>query len=143
MGVAELTRNAVDVLPAGELERKLALGRPLPVKLGIHPAAPHIHPRHTVVLQKIAAFQREGHVGVLIIGDYTARIGDPSGRSVERRVLPDEVLDANARTYQEQALKILDPELTEIRFNGEWLAGVGFGEILRLTRTTTGAPRLR
>jgi tyrosyl-tRNA synthetase len=142
MGVAELTRNAVDVLPAGELERKLALGRPLRVKLGIDPTAPDIHLGHTVVLQKIAAFQREGHVGVLIIGDYTARIGDPSGRSVERRVLPDEVLDANARTYQEQALKILDPELTEIRFNGEWLAGLGFAEILRLTRTTTVAQLL-
>jgi tyrosyl-tRNA synthetase len=139
MGLGELTRNAVDVLPAGGLEQKLAQGRPLRVKLGIDPTAPDIHLGHTVVLQKIAAFQREGHVGVLIIGDYTARIGDPSGRSIERQVLPDDVLDANARTYQEQALKILDPELTEIRFNGEWLAGLDFAEILRLTRTTTVA----
>jgi tyrosyl-tRNA synthetase len=139
MGLAELTRNAVDVLPQGELERKLALGRPLRVKLGIDPTAPDIHLGHTVVLQKIAAFQRQGHVGVLIIGDYTARIGDPSGRSVERQVLPDDVLDANARTYREQALKILDPGRTEVRFNGEWLAGLDFAEILRLTRTTTVA----
>jgi tyrosyl-tRNA synthetase len=136
---ADLTRNTVDVLPAGELERKLAQGRPLRVKLGIDPTAPDIHLGNAVPLLKMAAFQRAGHVGVLIIGDYTARIGDPSGQSVERSVLPAEVLDANARTYEEQAFKILDPERTEIRRNGEWLAGLDFAEILRLTRLTTVA----
>jgi len=136
---ADLTRNTVDVLPAGELERKLAQGRPLRVKLGIDPTAPDIHLGNAVPLLKMAAFQRGGHIGVLIIGDYTARIGDPSGQSVERSVLPTEVLDANARTYEEQAFKILDPERTEIRRNGEWLAGLDFAEILRLTRLTTVA----
>src|SRR5687767_3551254 len=136
---ADLTRNTVDVLPAGELERKLAQGRPLRVKLGIDPTAPDIHLGNAVPLLKMAAFQRAGHVGVLIIGDYTARIGDPSGQSIERSVLPEEVLDANARTYEEQAFKILDPERTEIRRNGEWLAGLDFAEILRLTRLTTVA----
>jgi tyrosyl-tRNA synthetase len=136
---ADLTRNTVDVLPAGELERKLAQGRPLRVKLGIDPTAPDIHLGNAVPLLKMAAFQRAGHVGVLIIGDYTARIGDPSGQSVERSVLPEDVLDANARTYEEQAFKILDPERTEIRRNGEWLAGLDFAEILKLTRLTTVA----
>src|SRR5262245_25751926 len=93
----ELARNCVDVLPEGELERKLARGRPLRVKLGIDPTAPDIHLGHTVVLSKLAAFQRAGHTAVLIVGDYTARIGDPSGLSSERPVLADEVLDANAR----------------------------------------------
>ena len=83
-GIAELTRNAVDVLPEGELERKLALGRPLRVKLGIDVTAPDVHVGHAIPLQRMAAFQRAGHVGVLIVGDYTTRIGDPSGRSTER-----------------------------------------------------------
>ena len=84
-----------------------------------------------------ARFRRQGHVGVLIIGDYTARIGDPSGRSKERKLLSDEQIDANARAYFEQASRILDPERTELRFNSEWLGGLDFAEILRLTRTTT------
>src|ERR671934_1439942 len=133
MGVSELTRNAVDVLPAGELERKLARGRPLRIKLGIDPTAPDIHLGNAVPLQKMAAFQREGHVGVLILGDYTARIGDPSGRSKERPILPDEVLDANARSFADQAFKILDPERTEVRYNGEWLAKLSYAEIVRIT----------
>ena len=90
MGVPELTRNAVDVLPAGELERKLAKGRPLRVKLGIDVTSPDIHVGRAIPLQRMRAFQDEGHTGVLIIGDYTTRIGDPSGRSAERPVLSDE-----------------------------------------------------
>jgi tyrosyl-tRNA synthetase len=136
---ADLTRNTVDVLPEGELERKLAEGRPLRVKLGIDPTAPDIHLGNAVPLLKMAAFQRAGHIGVLIIGDYTARIGDPSGQSIERSVLPEDVLDANARTYEEQAFRILDPERTEIRRNGEWLAKLDFAEILKLTRLVTVA----
>jgi tyrosyl-tRNA synthetase len=136
---ADLTRNTVDVLPAGELERKLAQGRPLRVKLGIDPTAPDIHLGHAVPLLKMAAFQAAGHVAVLIIGDYTGRIGDPSGLSVERAVLPGETLDENARTFQEQALRILDPDRTEVRYNSEWLAKLDFAEILRLTRLTTVA----
>jgi tyrosyl-tRNA synthetase len=141
MGVAELTRNAVDVLPAGELERKLAKGRPLRVKLGIDVTAPDVHIGHAIPLQRMAAFQREGHMGVLIVGDYTTRIGDPSGLSAERPVLSDEEIDRNANTYLEQAALIIDtsPERLEVRFNGEWLAKLDFAEILRLTRTTTVA----
>src|SRR2546421_6268091 len=141
MGVAELTRNAVDVLPAGELERKLARGRPLRVKLGIDVTAPDVHIGHAIPLQRMAAFQREGHKGVLIVGDYTTRIGDPSGRSAERPVLSDEEIDRNAQTYLDQAALIVDtaPDKLEVRFNGEWLAKLDFAEILRLTRTTTVA----
>jgi tyrosyl-tRNA synthetase len=138
-GIAELTRNAVDVLPEGELERKLALGRPLRVKLGIDPTAPDIHVGHAIPLQRMAAFQRAGHVGVLIVGDYTGRIGDPSGRSAERPVLSDEEIDSNAKRYFEQASQIIDPEKTEVRFNGEWLAKLDFAEVVRLTRTITVA----
>src|SRR5215208_1825684 len=108
MAVADLTRNAVDVLPKGELDRKLKLGRPLRVKLGIDPTGPDIHIGFAVVLEKLAAFQREGHVAVLIVGDYTGRIGDPSGRSKERPVLADALLDENAKLFAEQAFKILD-----------------------------------
>ena len=139
MSLERLTRNAVDVLPAGALEQKLALGRPLRVKLGIDPTGPDIHIGFAVVLRRLAAFQQEGHTAVLIIGDYTARIGDPSGRSKERQVLPDEVLDENARLFAEQAFRILDRERTEIRFNGEWLGKLEYAELVRLTRTGTVA----
>ena len=141
MGVAELTRNAVDVLPAGELERKLGQGRPLRVKFGIDVTAPDVHIGHAIPLQRMAAFQREGHKGVLIVGDYTTRIGDPSGLSAERPVLFDEEIDRNAQTYLDQAALIIDtaPEKIEVRFNGEWLGKLDFAEILRLTRTTTVA----
>jgi tyrosyl-tRNA synthetase len=135
--VGALTRNAVKVLPEGELERKLALGRPLRVKLGIDPTARDIHIGQAIPLQRMRAFQDQGHTGILIVGDYTARVGDPSGRSKERRVLSDEEIDANAKRYFEQALRILDPDRTELRFNGEWLAQIDFAELLRLTRIVT------
>ncbi len=135
--VGALTRNAVKVLPEGELERKLALGRPLRVKLGIDPTARDIHIGQAIPLQRMRAFQDQGHVGILIVGDYTARVGDPSGRSKERRVLSDEEIDANAKRYFSQALRILDPERSELRFNGEWLAKLDFAELLRLTRIVT------
>jgi tyrosyl-tRNA synthetase len=137
--VDELTRNAVDVLPEGELERKLALGRPLRVKFGIDVTAPHIHVGHAIPLQRMAAFQRAGHTGVLIIGDYTTRIGDPSGLTVERPVLSEEEIDRNAKTYLGQASQIIDrdPSKLEVRFNGEWLAELDFAEVVRLTRTIT------
>jgi tyrosyl-tRNA synthetase len=139
VGLAELTRNAVDVLPKGELERKLALGRPLRVKLGIDVTSPDIHVGRAIPLQRMRAFQDEGHTGVLIIGDYTTRIGDPSGRSTERPVLSDEEIDRNAKTYMEQAMIILDPERTEVRFNGEWLSKLSYAEVVRLARTITVA----
>src|SRR5256885_2646572 len=140
MGVPELTRNAVDVLPKGALEEKLELGRPLRVKLGIDVTSPDIHVGRAIPLQRMRAFQDEGHTGVLIIGDYTTRIGDPSGRSAERPILSDEEIDRNARTYLDQAMVILDADRTEVRSNGEWLAGLSYADVLRLARTITGAP---
>ncbi len=137
-----LTQNAVHVLPEGVLERKLGLGRPLRVKLGIDVTSPDIHVGRAVPLQRMRAFQDAGHVGVLIIGDYTTRIGDPSGRSTERPVLSDAEIDRNARTYVEQAHQILQPERTEVRWNGEWLAKLDFAEIVRLTRVATVAELL-
>ncbi len=132
----DLARDAVDCLPAGGLARKLALGRPLRVKLGIDPTAPDIHLGHTVVLNKLRAFQDAGHVVVLIIGDFTARVGDPSGRSDTRPQLSGEQIEANARTFQEQAFKVLDPERVDVRRNGEWL-DMGMAELFALLRTTT------
>jgi len=134
-----VTRNSVDVLPAGELERKLAKGRPLRVKLGVDPTSPDVHLGFAVVLDRLREWQDAGHTVVLIVGDYTARIGDPSGRSAERPVLSDEVLDANAEHFAGQAFRILDPGKTEIRRNGEWLAKLSFAEVVRLTRILTVA----
>ncbi len=142
MGVPELTQNAVDVLPAGELERKLAQGRPLRVKLGIDVTSPDIHVGRAIPLQRMRAFQDEGHTGVLIVGDYTTRIGDPSGRSLERPVLSDEEIDADAKTYLEQAMVVLDPDRTEVRYNGEWLSKLTYAEVVRLARTITVARML-
>jgi tyrosyl-tRNA synthetase len=138
--VTDLFRNAVDVLPQGELERKLELGRPLRVKLGIDPTSADIHLGHTVVLGKLREFQDAGHKVVLIIGDYTARVGDPSGRSKARPFVSGEEIDANARTYQEQAMKVLrdDPELLEVRHNSEWL-DMPMEQFLRLARVATVA----
>jgi tyrosyl-tRNA synthetase len=116
-----LARGAVDVLPAGQLERRLSKGRALRVKLGIDPTAPDIHLGHVVVLEKLRQFQDEGHTVVLIIGDYTARVGDPSGLSSERPVLSPEEIESNAATFTAQAFKVLDRDRTEIRFNSEWL----------------------
>jgi tyrosyl-tRNA synthetase len=124
---AWLARNAVACLPEGALETRLAScareGRPLRVKLGLDPTAPDIHLGHTVVLQKLREFQDLGHRVVLIVGDYTARVGDPSGRSSARPVLSGEEIDANAETYRAQAFRVLrdEPGLLEVRFNGEWL----------------------
>jgi tyrosyl-tRNA synthetase len=142
VGIAELTRNAVDVLPAGALEEKLKLGRPLRVKLGIDVTSPDIHIGRAIPLQRMRAFQDEGHTGVLIIGDYTTRIGDPSGRSSERPVLSDEEIDANAQTYLDQAMVILDPARTEVRYNGEWLSTLSYAEVVRLARVITVARML-
>ncbi len=141
----DLLVGAVDVLPEGALEAKLDLAererRPLRVKLGVDPTAPDIHLGHTVVLNKLRQFQDAGHVAVLIIGDYTARIGDPSGRSKTRPRLDGAVIDANAETYKEQAFRVLDddPERLEIRYNGEWLAPLTMEQLFEITATTTVA----
>jgi tyrosyl-tRNA synthetase len=133
-----LLEGAVEALPEGRLAEQLAGDRPLRVKLGIDPTAPDIHLGHVVVLTKLRQFQDAGHVVVLIIGDYTARVGDPSGRAAERPVLSDEQIDAHARTFQEQAFTVLDSERTEVRRNGEWLA-MPSDELFRLARRFTVA----
>ncbi|HWT94235.1 MAG TPA: tyrosine--tRNA ligase [Solirubrobacteraceae bacterium] len=137
---AFLTRNAVDALPAGELEKKLALDRPLRVKLGVDPTSADIHLGHAVVLTKLREFQDLGHKVVLIVGDYTARVGDPSGRSKTRPVVSGEQIDENARTYTEQAMTILrdDPALLEVRRNSEWL-DMPMEDLFRLARVATAA----
>src|SRR5438552_4539219 len=142
MSIAELTRNAVDVLPAGGLEAKLKLRRPLRVKLGIDVTSPDIHIGRAIPLQRMRAFQDDGHTGVLIIGDYTTRIGDPSGRSAERPILSDEEIDRNAKTYLEQAMVVLDGDRTKVRYNGEWLSTLTYAEVVRLARTITVARML-
>ena len=132
-----LSRNAVEVSPEGALEERLAEGRPLRVKLGLDPTAPDLHLGHTVVLQKLREFQDLGHTVVLIIGDYTARVGDPSGRSATRPVLSFEEIDEHAQTYLDQATKVLaDDERLEVRRNSEWL-DMAMEDLFRLVRTVT------
>jgi tyrosyl-tRNA synthetase len=139
---AHLIRNAVDCLPQGALAERIAEGRPLRVKLGLDPTAPDIHLGHTVVLTKLREFQDAGHTVVLIVGDYTARVGDPSGRSVARPVLSAEQIDANAETYRRQAAKILlTDERLEVRRNAEWL-DMSIEDLFRLVRHPTVAQLL-
>jgi tyrosyl-tRNA synthetase len=133
-----LTRGAEEVLPEGQLAEQLAEGDPLRVKLGIDPTAPDIHLGHVVVLTKLAQFQEQGHQVVLIIGDYTARVGDPSGRDTQRPILSPEEIDANAKTFQDQAFKVLDRGATEVRFNSEWL-DMPAQELFRLMAKVTVA----
>ena len=136
-----LTRNAVDALPSGELERQLGQERPLRVKLGVDPTTPDIHLGHTVVLRKLREFQELGHQVVLIVGDYTARVGDPSGRSSTRPFVDPAEIDRNAETYEEQAFRVLDRDRTEVRRNGEWL-DMTMDELFLLARTSTVAQLL-
>lgn len=140
-----LTRNVEDALPAGALAGQLArarvTGTPLRAKLGLDPTAPDIHLGHTVVLQKLREIQDAGHTVVLLIGDMTARVGDPSGRDSTRPVLDDSAIDANAATYQEQAFKILDPSRVEVVRNSEWL-DMPTAQLFGLLRTTTVAQLL-
>jgi tyrosyl-tRNA synthetase len=137
---AHLTRNAVEALPSGALEARLAgAGRPLRVKLGLDPTASDLHLGHTVVLQKLREFQDAGHTVVLIVGDYTARVGDPSGRSVTRPVLSGEEIDAHAQTYVDQAGKVLRTDSGfELRRNSEWL-DMSAEDLFRLARVPTVA----
>ena len=132
-------RNAVDVIPRDELDRRLRSGESLRIKRGIDPTAPDIHLGFVVVLKKLREFQDLGHTAVLVVGDYTARVGDPSGRSKTRPVLSPEEIEANTRTYLEQAYLVLDPERTEVRRNSEWLAGLSLADVIELTRATTVA----
>src|ERR671916_2875489 len=132
-------RNAVDVIPRDELDRRLTSGGTLRVKLGIDPTAPDIHLGFVVVLKELRAFQDLGHTAVLVIGDFTARVGDPSGRSKTRPILSAEQIDENTRTYLEQAYLVLDRDRTEVRSNSEWLASLTMADLIQLTRATTVA----
>ena len=139
---ARLGRNAIETLPAGALEALLATGRPLRVKLGLDPTASDLHLGHTVVLQKLREFQDLGHTVVLIVGDYTARVGDPSGRSATRPLLSGDEIDAHARTYVDQAGKVLrTDERLELRHNSEWL-DMRAEDLFRLARVPTVAQLL-
>lgn len=131
--------NAVDVVPEEELGRRLHSGERLRVKLGIDPTASDIHLGFAVVLRKLREFQRLGHLAVLTIGDYTARVGDPSGRSKTRPILSPEEIERNTATYLEQAYRILDREQTEVRHNSEWLSELSMADVIELTRTVTVA----
>ncbi|MDQ4105751.1 MAG: tyrosine--tRNA ligase [Actinomycetota bacterium] len=139
MSFERIFDNAVDAIPREELERRLQGGQALRVKLGIDPTAPDIHLGFAVVLKKLREFQELGHTAVLVMGDYTARVGDPSGRSRTRPILLPEEIERNTATYLEQAYLILDRERTEVRHNSEWLAPLALADIIHLTRATTVA----
>jgi len=141
-----ITSGAVDVLPAEELVSKLLRSkkenRPLRIKLGADPSAPDLHLGHTVQLNKLRQFQDLGHTVVFIIGDFTARIGDPTGKSETRKALGAEEVNANAQTYLDQIFKILDPNKTEVVRNGDWLDPMRFADVVRLASQYTVARML-
>src|SRR6266404_3750891 len=135
--LALLKRGSAQIISEAELREKLALGRPLRVKLGVDPTSPDIHLGHTIVLRKLRQFQELGHQAVLIIGDFTGMIGDPSGRSVTRPHLTHKEVMANAETYRDQAFKILDRSRTEIVCNGDWFRAMSYEDVLRLNSRVT------
>ena len=134
-----IKRGAVDLVNEAELIEKLKKGRPLRIKAGFDPTSPDLHLGHTVLMQKLAQFQELGHTIVFIIGDFTSKIGDPSGRSATRPPLSDSEISANLKTYVEQASKILDMEKVELRYNSEWLAKMNFADVLKLASQYTVA----
>src|SRR5436190_4058397 len=140
--LALLSGGAAEIRPEGGLQEKLASARALRVKLGVDPSRPDLHLGHAVPLRKLRQFQDAGHVAVLIIGDFTGRVGDPSGRSETRPLLAAEEADANAETYLAQAGRVLDMEHVEVRRNSEWLASMGMDDVLRLTSMATVAQML-
>jgi tyrosyl-tRNA synthetase len=135
--LARLTRGAAQIISEAELAEKLSANRPLRVKLGVDPTSADIHLGHTVVLRKLRDFQELGHQAILIIGDFTALIGDPSGRSVTRPTITRDEVERNAKTYREQAFKILDQNRTKIVFNGSWLGKLSFEDVIRLNSEVT------
>ncbi len=140
--LAEITRGAFEVIPVDELRKKLESKKQLIIKLGMDPTAPDIHLGHTVILNKLRTFQELGHKVVLIIGDFTASVGDPSGKNTTRPVLSKEQILFNAKTYADQAFKILDKEKTEIRYNSEWLEQLGTVGTIKLASKLTVARML-
>ena len=138
-----IKRGTVEIVPMDDLEKKLARSikeqKPLKIKLGLDPSAPDIHLGHTVVLQKLKQFQDLGHEVILLIGDFTGRIGDPTGKSATRKQLTEEEINNNGETYKKQIFKILDPLKTRIVYNSHWLAGFSFEDVIRLAAKTTVA----
>ncbi|OAT79379.1 tyrosine--tRNA ligase [Desulfotomaculum copahuensis] len=141
-----IKRGTVEIVPEDELEEKLKRAmtttKPLKIKLGLDPTAPDIHLGHTVVLQKMRQFQELGHEVIIILGDYTARIGDPTGKSETRKQLTEEQVQANARTYEKQIFKVLNPERTRLVFNSQWLAPLDFAQVIQLAAKSTVARML-
>ena len=139
--LALLTKGAAEIIPLEDLKLRLEesrkSGRPLRIKAGFDPTAPDLHLGHTVLLRKLRHFQQLGHTVIFLIGDSTALIGDPTGKSVTRKQLTQEEIDANAETYKRQVFKILDQEKTEVRYNSEWLAKLGFADMIRLAAKAT------
>ena len=140
--MTELSRGVDEIIKPEELKKKLGEQRPLRVKVGFDPTAPDLHLGHTVILNKMRQFQQLGHTVIFLIGDFTGMIGDPSGKNITRKPLSREDVKANAKTYQDQVFKILDPELTEIRFNSEWMADLGAEGLIRLAARYTVARML-
>jgi tyrosyl-tRNA synthetase len=132
-----LKQGAAQIISEAELRAKLALGRPLRVKLGVDPTSPDLHLGHAIILRKLRQFQDLGHEAILIIGDFTSMIGDPSGRSVTRPQLSRDQVEANAETYRAQAFKVLDPARTKLVANGDWFSKMGFQEVIRLNSMVT------
>src|SRR6202161_4861099 len=131
--VAALARGTAEVISPAELAAKIALGRPLRIKLGMDPTAPDLHLGHSLTLKKLRDFQNAGHTVIFLVGDYTAMIGDPSDRPETRKPLSREEIERNADTYREQAFKILDRDLTEVRFNSEWMNDLGVRRLIEIT----------
>lgn len=141
-----IRRGVVEIVPEEELKAKIAgsvaTGKPLRIKLGLDPSAPDIHVGHTVVLHKLRQFQQLGHEVILLIGDFTGRIGDPTGKSETRKQLSEEDVKRNAETYQKQIYKILDPARTQVRYNSDWLAPLTFADVVSLSAKVTVARML-
>jgi tyrosyl-tRNA synthetase len=137
--ITYLKKGCVEIIREEELRERIALGKPLRVKVGFDPTAPDLHLGHAVLLRKMKHFQDMGHIVVFLIGDGTARIGDPTGRNVTRPPISREQIAANADTYKAQVFRILDPAKTEIRFNSEWLDALGFEDMVRLCARYTVA----
>ena len=129
---AALVRGATEIISPQELAAKLALGRPLRIKLGMDPTAPDLHLGHSLTLKKLRDFQDAGHTVIFLVGDFTAMIGDPTGRNETRKPLSREQIERNAETYRTQAFKILDRETTEIRFNSEWMNELGVAKLIEI-----------
>ena len=139
---SELMRGCEEVLPHDGLEKKLEKNQPLKIKAGFDPTAPDLHLGHTVLINKLRQFQQYGHEVIFLIGDFTAMIGDPTGKNITRMPLSAEAVLENAKTYQEQVFKILDPEKTRVAFNTQWLGALNAVDLIRIDATHTVARML-